>query len=174
MNHFNFKSISFYGIAICSVLLLFKIITNYGENKLKAPLPLKQSYRLIFGEKLPDCNQPDIAILNIHQSGVYLNGSLLATNNNTQQTSNTEIHPTLSGRYKNKNISLSGQVLNSVLCKNANSKNKKDYKTVNIQMQVEKQDNLSGQITVSGMNKAIKISATPNQKLDASVKLNNY
>ncbi len=41
-------------------------------------------------------------------------------------------------------------------------------------MQVEKQDNLSGQITVSGMNKAIKISATPNQKLDASVKLNNY
>jgi hypothetical protein len=129
---------------------------------------------LIFGEKLPDCNQPDIAILNIHQSGVYLNGSLLSTNNNTQKTYNTEIHPTLSGRYKNKNISLSGQVLNSVICKNANSENKDNYKTVNIQMQIHKQDNLSGQITVSGMNKPIKISATPNQKLDASVKLNNY
>jgi hypothetical protein len=69
---------------------------------------------------------------------------------------------------------LSGQVLNSVLCKNANSENKDNYKTVNIQMQIHKQDNLSGQITVSGMNKPIKISATPNQKLDASVKLNNY
>lgn len=174
MNHFNFKSLSFYGVAICSVLILFKIVTNYGENKLKAPLPLKQSYRLIFGEKLPDCNQPDIAILNINQSGVYLNGSLLPTNINAQQTSTTEQYPTFSGRYKNKNISLSSQVLNSVICNNTNSENGKDYKTVNIQMYIEKQDNLIGKMTVDGMNKAIKFSAIPNQKQETSVNSNKH
>ncbi|WP_315788634.1 hypothetical protein [Fischerella sp. JS2] len=174
MKHFNFKSLSFYGVMICSVLLLFKIVTNYGENKLNAPLPLKKSYRLIFGEKLPDCNQPDKIILNINQSGVYLNGFLVPTNINSQQTSIEEQHPTLSGKYKNKNITLSGQVPNSVLCSNGNSENQKGYKTVNLQMQAEKQDNLSGQMTVIGMNKLIKFSAIPEQEQNSSIKSNHH
>jgi hypothetical protein len=38
MSHFNAKTLSFYGIAIGSVLLLFKTVSAYGETKLKAPL----------------------------------------------------------------------------------------------------------------------------------------
>jgi hypothetical protein len=174
MKHFHFKSLSFYGVAICSVLLLFKIVTTYGENNLKAPLPLTKSYRLIFGEKLSNCNQPDIIILNINQSGVYLNGLLLPANINAQQTSTAEQHPTLSGRYKNKNISLSGKVPHSVICNNANSENKKDYKIINLQMQIEKQDNFIGQMTLGGMNKTIKFTAIPQQKQDTSVNSNNH
>lgn len=33
MNHFHSKSLVFYGVAITSVLILFKIVTLYGEKK---------------------------------------------------------------------------------------------------------------------------------------------
>lgn len=161
MNHLHLKSLTFYGVAICSVLLLFKTVTTYGENNLKAPLSLKENYSLIFGEKLPDCNQPDTVILNIHQSGVYLNGLFVPANLNSQQISTIKEHPTLTGRYKNQNISLSGQIPNYLLCKNTDAVDKKAQRIVNLQMQIEKQDNLTGQISISGINKAIKVSAVP-------------
>ncbi|MFB2770915.1 hypothetical protein ACE1AT_16720 [Pelatocladus sp. BLCC-F211] len=140
---------------------MFKTVTTYGENNLKAPLSLKENYSLIFGEKLPDCNQPDTVILNIHQSGVYLNGLFVPANLNSQQISTIKEHPTLTGRYKNQNISLSGQIPNYLLCKNTDAVDKKAQRIVNLQMQIEKQDNLTGQISISGINKAIKVSAVP-------------
>ncbi len=168
MNHLNFKSLSFYSIAICSVLLLFKTVTNYGEKNLKAPLSLKESYRLTLAEKLPDCNQPDTILLNIHQSGVYLNGFFVPANINSQQTSTIEEHPTLNGRYKNKNISLIGKIPNYILCKNTDAANQKSHRIVSLQMQVENQDNLIGQMSISGINKAIKVNAIPQKNQDNS------
>ncbi len=35
MNDFNFKSLGFYGVAIASVLILFKGVTAYGESHSK-------------------------------------------------------------------------------------------------------------------------------------------
>ncbi|RAM50750.1 MAG: hypothetical protein C6Y22_15680 [Hapalosiphonaceae cyanobacterium JJU2] len=174
MNHLNFKSISFYGVAIFSVLLLFKTVTNYGENNLKAPPYLKESYSLKFGEKLSDCNQPDTVILDIHQSGVYLNGVLLPTNLNYQQMSTLKEHSTLNGRYKNQNISLSGHIPNYILCKNTDVVDKKAQRLVNLQMQIEKQDNLTGQMSISGINKPIKVSAVPQKNQDNSANLNSH
>ncbi len=176
MNHLHFKSLTFYGVTISSVLLLFKFVTTYGEKNLKAPLSLKESYSLIFGEKLPDCNQPDTIILNVHQSGVYLNGVFLPANINSQQKSTLEEHPTLTGRYKNNNISLSGQIPNYVLCQNtsATDKNRKAHRIVNLQMQIEKEDNLIGQISISGVNKAIKVSAVPQKNQDKPANSNSH
>ncbi|BAZ66684.1 hypothetical protein NIES4106_14360 [Fischerella sp. NIES-4106] len=166
MNHLHFKSLTFYGVTICSVLLLFKTVTTYGENNLKAPPSLKESYSLAFGEKLPNCNQPDTVILNIHQSGVYLNGVLVPANINLQQQSIIEDHPTLTGRYKNKNINFSGQIPNYILCKNTDATDKKTHRIISLQMQIEKQDNLIGQMSISGINKAIKVSAVPQKNQD--------
>ncbi|MGJ5675659.1 MAG: hypothetical protein ACR9NN_18935 [Nostochopsis sp.] len=166
MNHSHFKSLTFYGVAICSVLLLFKTVTTYGEKNLKAPLSLKESYSLIFGDKLPDCNQPNTVVLNIHQSGVYLNGVFLPAKLNSQQISTIKKNPTLTGKYKNKNISLSGQVPNNILCSNADAADKKSHRIVNLQMQIEKQDNLIGQMSISGIDKAIKVSAVPQKNQD--------
>ena len=36
MNHLSLKSLAFYGIAIGSVALLFKVVSAYGETNLKA------------------------------------------------------------------------------------------------------------------------------------------
>ncbi|QFS47250.1 hypothetical protein GXM_04740 [Nostoc sphaeroides CCNUC1] len=54
MNHFNLKSLIFYGVAISSVLVLFKTVTVYGENNLKAPPAINGRYRLTLSENLPN------------------------------------------------------------------------------------------------------------------------
>ncbi len=77
MNNLNFKSLGFYGIAITSVLLLFKTVTAYGETNLKAPPVINGSYRLALDQNLSNCQPPEPLILNIQQSGIYFNAFLL-------------------------------------------------------------------------------------------------
>lgn len=76
MSHFNAKTLSFYGIAIGSVLLLFKTVSAYGETKLKAPPNIDGSYQFLQAENLPACLQDQQLTLNVEQSGVYLFGNL--------------------------------------------------------------------------------------------------
>jgi hypothetical protein len=76
MSHFNLKSLSFYAIAISSVLVLFKIVSAYGETKLKAASNLGGSYQILEKENFPDCLQAKKITLNIEQSGIYLFGNL--------------------------------------------------------------------------------------------------
>ncbi|NJO95371.1 MAG: hypothetical protein HC775_04445 [Hyellaceae cyanobacterium CSU_1_1] len=76
MSHFNVKTLSFYGVAIGSVLLLFKVVSAYGETKLKAPQNIDGSYQFVQTENLPDCLQGQQLKLNVEQSGVYLFGNL--------------------------------------------------------------------------------------------------
>lgn len=54
MSHFNLKSLAFYGVAIGSVLVLFKTVTAYGESNLKAPDKIGGIYRLE-AQNLPEC-----------------------------------------------------------------------------------------------------------------------
>jgi hypothetical protein len=73
--HFSLKSLTFYGVMIGSVLILFKGITAYGESRLKAPSLVVGKYRLNFQET-PECIGRKDVILNIEQSGIYLFGNL--------------------------------------------------------------------------------------------------
>jgi hypothetical protein len=75
--HFNLKSLTFYGVMIGSVLVLFKGITTYGENYLKAPPSVAGNYR-INAQTLPECLGSGNLDLNIEQSGIYLFGNLSA------------------------------------------------------------------------------------------------
>ena len=83
MSHFNLKSLAFYGIAISSVVVLFKVVTAYGETNLKAPPPIGGPYR-ISAQNLPGCLKADTLVLNIKQSGIYLFGSLLPAKTTAQ------------------------------------------------------------------------------------------
>lgn len=76
MSHFSVKTLSFYGIAISSVLLLFKTVSTYGETKLNAPLNINGSYQFLQAQNLPTCLQDRRLNLNVEQSGVYLFGNL--------------------------------------------------------------------------------------------------
>lgn len=79
MSHFSPKTLSFYGVAIGSVLLLFKTVSAYGETKLKAPPHIDGSYQFLQTENLPDCLKDQQLKLTVEQSGVYLFGNLEVT-----------------------------------------------------------------------------------------------
>jgi hypothetical protein len=79
MSHFNLKSLTFYSVMIGSVLVLFNIVSVYGESSLKAPPNIAGNY-LLENENLPDCLKSEKLSLAIAQSGIYLTGRLTTQN----------------------------------------------------------------------------------------------
>ncbi len=115
MNHLSLKSLAFYGIAIGSVSLLFKVVSAYGEANLKAPPAIAGSYRFD-AKSLPECLKSDTLTLTIEQSGVYLSGNLRSGNSNPEPEKTAEEKPSLSGKWENQGLSLSGLVPNLTGC----------------------------------------------------------
>ncbi len=115
-SHFNVKSLSFYAIAIGSVLLLFNVVTAYGENNLKAPQTIGGRYRLTFNNPLPGCSQIAPLMLQLDQSGTYVNAAILEPVAEGQSSMSAEEKPTLTGLFNNQQIRLDGGVAKSVLC----------------------------------------------------------
>jgi hypothetical protein len=106
MSHFNLKTLSFYGIAISSVLLLFKTVSAYGETKLKAPPNIDGSYEFIQTKNLPQCLQEQQLKLNIKQSGIYLFGNLSIQ---SKSTSESVVEIPFNGNFKDNQIMMSGK-----------------------------------------------------------------
>jgi hypothetical protein len=156
MNHFKFKSLAFYGVAISSVLLLFKTVSVYGENNLKAPLPVNGRYLLTLSENLPNCEKSDTLTLNIQQSGIYLNASVFSANTKAD----TDEKHSLAGIFKNQQLNLSGKVGRSILCNIPRPQND-PLNSVTIQMQLVDKGNMTGQLSVSGIPQTLKFTALP-------------
>ncbi|MFN6466180.1 MAG: hypothetical protein RMZ41_030800 [Nostoc sp. DedVER02] len=166
MNHFKFKSLAFYAVAIGSVLLLFRTVSVYGENNLKAPLPVNGRYRLTLSENLPNCEKSDTLTLNIQQSGIYLNASVLPAN----AKADTDDKHSLAGIFKNKQLNLSGKVGRSILCNIPRPQND-PLNSVTIQMQLVDKGNVTGQLSVSGIPQTLKFTAVPEKAEEKSQKL---
>ena len=116
MHHLSLKSLSFYAVAIGSVVILFNVVSAYGESKIKAPPAIGGRYR-INAANLPTCLQSQPLILNIQQSGIYLHGSLLKINDNSQVEETTaEEKPSLAGLWQQQQITLSGLAPNLANC----------------------------------------------------------
>jgi hypothetical protein len=159
------KSLIFYTIAIASVLVLFKIVTNYGENNLKAPVAISGRYRLTELENLSNCQKPDSLILNIQQSGMFLNGSLLSATNTKEISHTNENNLSLIGKLNNQQLTISGKVRKTILCNNPTqpSANKKsqpdDLNLFILQASLIPQGGFVGTITGNEISKPIKFSA---------------
>lgn len=152
MNHFKIQSLMFYGIAIGSVLILFKVVSAYGETNLKAPTSIDGFYRLTLAQNyLPNCPKSSNLILDIQQSGIYLNGSLLPASSNAQQARSGEKRPFLTGKMSNQQLSLAGTVPRSTLCNNQSQQ-------VSIQSLVDK-ENLLGKLTLNTIPTEFKFTA---------------
>jgi hypothetical protein len=106
-SHFNLKTLSFYGVAIGSVVILFNVVSAYGEANIKAPPAINGNYRLK-AKNLPKCVNSEDLILHIQQSGIYLNGSLLPENNNSHAQTSAEEKPSLNGQLQNQQVQLLG------------------------------------------------------------------
>lgn len=155
MSHFKLKSLAFYGITIGSVVILFNIVSRYGESRLKAPPKVDGRYK-IDAQNLPGCLKSEALVLNVQQSGTYLFGSLLPANLSKQQVTIAEERPSLSGQFSSKGISLEGAAAQLANCKK--SAEAKSANLVKIAGQVT-EATLKGQITHSSLPNAVEFTA---------------
>lgn len=109
MSHFSLKSLTFYGVAIGSVTILFNVVTAYGETNLKAPPAIDGNYSLD-ETNLPGCLKSQAVKLVVLQSGIYLNGAIVPNQNEAAQPSPRKEKPTLMGRFQDGEVSLSGSL----------------------------------------------------------------
>lgn len=178
MPKLKFKTLAFYTIAISSVLLLFKIVTAYGENNLKAPIAISGRYRLTNLENLPNCQKPDTLMLNIQQSGMFLNGSLLSTTNTKQISPASENNLSLIGKLNNQQFTLSGKVSKTILCNNPTSQTsvknqpQPDNLNLSIQAALNPQGGFNGQITTNDVPKSLKFTALEEKSINPNSQSN--
>jgi hypothetical protein len=116
VNHFQPKTLAFYGGAIVFVIGLFSLVTSYGETNLKTAQSIAGDYLLTLPSS-SNCKSQEPIALSIQQSGVYVAASM------TKQTSNQATFKpmTLSGKWQNQRLNLAGNVSEKMLC--TNSKN---------------------------------------------------
>ncbi|KYC41317.1 hypothetical protein WA1_21655 [Scytonema hofmannii PCC 7110] len=176
MHHFNLKSLVFYGTAISSVLLLFKVVTAYGESNLKAAPTLNSHYRLVLNDNLQICKQSNPVVLNIQQSGVYLNGSVQSANLNTKMSTANKTTSSLTGKLNHRQLSLSGKVPRAILCHtpNAATQQSPSLSLVKIQAQLTPKQDLAGTLSMDGSSEAINLTATPEKIPEKSNHLNTH
>ncbi|MBW4624392.1 MAG: hypothetical protein KME49_02450 [Brasilonema octagenarum HA4186-MV1] len=166
MGHFNLKSLTFYAVAISSVLLLFKVVTAYGESSLKAPLEIDSNYRLMLSEKLPVCEKSDLLLLNVQQSGMYLNGFMVPVNS-TKHSKKPE-KSSLTGKLQKKQLSLSGAVSSDIICNTLSSQKQRNLLPVKLQIELVDKGDLIGKINVSDNSKTIGLTAIPQKTKEKS------
>jgi hypothetical protein len=148
MSHFSLKSLAFYGTAIGSVLVLFNVVTAYGEKHLKAPPSIDGRYRLQ-AENLPDCLRSQPLVLMVEQSGIYVRGLLRQEQVSTSPETTAEEKPALSGLWQEQNLNLSGAAPALAACARA---------SVTIDATLER-DTLNGQLRLGSGPEAIAFSA---------------
>ena len=171
MSHFNFKSLAFYGGAIALVVVLFEVVTRYGETNLKAPTAIEGRYPLLFAQ--PDCLKSNPLVLTIQQSGSYLNASLSAKNTNGKEATPAKERPTLSGRLSNQGLSISGdskaKICNNAVSQAGTTPQDNHPSQVNIQGRVEGK-NLEGKMTVSSIPGEIGFTAQREPRVQSAEK----
>ncbi|MBP5975325.1 hypothetical protein HW132_21965 [Brasilonema sp. CT11] len=159
-------------MTISIVVLLFKVVTAYGENSIKAQPAINTHYRLVFSENLPVCEKSDFLLLNIQQSGVYLNGFLLPANSTISSKASEK--SSLTGKLKNQQLSLSGKVPRHILCNTPNSQIQANAIPVKIQIQLAQKDDSIGKISFSDSSRTIGLTATPQKTNEPSEQSKNH
>lgn len=118
--HFNLKSLTFYAVAIGSVVTLFSIVSAYGEKNLKAPPAISGLYP-IAATALPDCLGSQPLVLHIQQSGSYVSAALKPNSGTESESASAEEKHPLSGRFTNQQVLLTGPTPNLPNCQSQNS-----------------------------------------------------
>jgi hypothetical protein len=108
VNTFSVKSIGLYSLAIGSSIVFFHLVTSYGEAHLQAPSAIAGVYAIVDPQNLPDCLHQSQLALDLQQSGMYLTANL--TTDSTNPPNPNANRPTLSGRFRDRQLQLEGLV----------------------------------------------------------------
>ncbi len=104
-------------------------------------------------------------MLDIQQSGMFLNGSLLPTTNIQEISPAKENNLSLIGKLNNQQITLSGKVPTAILCNNpadqtsVKTQSQPNSLNLSIQATLNSQGGFIGQITTNDASKPIKFNA---------------
>ncbi|WP_088890078.1 hypothetical protein [Leptolyngbya ohadii] len=104
------KLLLFYGGTIAAVLVLFRLITAYGETQLQAAPKMGGVYLSLASP--PGCSSDLRLKLTVQQSGIFLNGAtelVQATSSPTVAHSASSERLPLTGRWQQNQLSLSGR-----------------------------------------------------------------
>lgn len=164
MSNFNRKTASFYGITIVFVLILFKVITAYGEANLKPSPTIGGSYKLAIVPQA-NCSNPEKLLLVIEQSGVYLGATLLPNDSSQALVEYPKFFP-LRGKWKEAQLTLTGTIANLHICGSpslatASSQQKNLPTTIEIQAAFSG-ESLQGQMTLNSQAESLKFTAFNN------------
>jgi hypothetical protein len=119
MKSSRLKYLAFYGGTIAFVLGLFTAVTTYGENHLQAAQGIEGNY-LFSLPTSATCGGGTPVTLILQQSGVYVAAALI---NPALPRNRTAFKPmTLSGQWRDRQLSLIGTVPVGVLCASAKDK----------------------------------------------------
>jgi len=108
------KSLMFYGGTLAFVVVLFSLVTAYGETHLEAPALIEGRYSL--PKDLPGCLQARPIMLVLWQSGVYLNGAMIPADAHSEAIQAVAKRPPLQGDWRDGNLSLGGALANLEGC----------------------------------------------------------
>ena len=106
-SHFNLKSLSFYGGTIAFVVILFSVVTAYGEANLKAAQKIDGRYQMP-AQALSGCLKSDQLVLLVQQSGIYLTGSLLTAETIDTLGKRAAERPSMTGNWEHQRLTLHG------------------------------------------------------------------
>lgn len=115
MPHCNQRSLIFYGVAIGSVVILFRLVTWYGTTHLRAPASIYGDYGLTLSPS-PPCLQADSLVLTIQQSGTYLNGRLEGLDPDRSTKRQEDLTFPLKGQWRPPVVTLQGQLSGVDIC----------------------------------------------------------
>jgi hypothetical protein len=158
------KSIALYGVAIASVVILFKVVTSYGEANLQARPNINGKY-LMLGTKLPQCFQEKPVVLTIQQSGVYLNANL--SNVETKTTSSLKEQLPLKGKWQTENLELLGFIPARQICEKLSptfSNNQQvlvSIKAKFLNNKSEQSNQINGQVTIDKLGNNLDFTTQP-------------
>ncbi len=156
MSHFSLKSLTFYGVAISSVVALFSVVSAYGNANLKAPPAVEGRYRLD-ALNFPGCLKTEALILTIQQSGEYLGGTLAPAN--AVEKKGTQKKATLTGELQNQQLNLSGSVPQLISC-NQSAPTGATGRPSSVKIQgILKGETLTGQIAMNSIPTAVEFTA---------------
>jgi hypothetical protein len=169
-SHFKTHLI-FYAIAVSTVLGLFHLTSSYGEAYLKAPPNLNGRY--ITNAAFPGCPEESRLVIEIQQSGLYLNAALELTTATAAELLPEQL--TLSGDWEEQ-IKLAGATGALATCPNFANGAPASIQ-VPIQIQAAHQPSiasapatLTGQITLTSANQIQPWAFTATQQAKAEKK----
>ena len=139
MNLNRSQHAAFYGGMILFVVVLFHAVTAYGERNLKAQPSVGGRY--VSTTAPPGCPDRDRLVMDVQQSGIYLNVFLTVQQANAIQSTeaNSEKQPTFSGKWQQAQISLAGKTDAFATCAQSPAPNQSTATTAMLQGEVTAQ-----------------------------------